>query len=115
MQINQYEIWIADLNPQIGTEAGKTRPVLIVQTNLLNKIPHPSTIVCPITTKIQKDSDILRVHLKKGMANLHENCDIMIDQIRAIDNKRLVKKVGTLPTDLIEKIKENIAIIIDLD
>jgi len=115
MQINQYEIWIADLNPQIGTEAGKTRPVLIVQTDLLNKISHPSTIVCPITTNVQNDSDILRVHLKKGMANLNENCDIMIDQIRAIDNKRLIKKVGKLPTDLIEKIKENISIIIDLD
>ena len=115
MQINQYEIWIADFNPQIGTEAGKTRLVLIVQTNLLNKIPHPSTIVCPITTNIQKESDILRLHLKKGMANLNENCDIMIDQIRAIDNKRLIKKVGILPTDLIEKIKENIAIIVDLD
>ena len=107
MQINQYEFWIADLNLQIGTEAGKTRLVLIVQTNLLNKIPHLSTIVCPITTNIQKESDILRVHLKKGMANLNENCDIMIDQIRAIDNKRLIKKVGILPTDLIEKIKEN--------
>ena len=115
MQINQYEIWIADLNPQIGTEAGKTRLVLVVQTNLLNKIPHPSTVVCPITTKIQKDSDILRVHLKKGMANLHENCDVMIDQIRAIDNKRLIKKVGNLPIELIDRIKENISIIIDLD
>ena len=115
MQINQYEIWIADLNPQIGTEAGKSRPVLSVQTNLLNKISHPSTIVCPITTNVQDDSDILRVHLKKGMANLHENCDIMIDQIRAIDNKRLITKVGKLPTDLIEKIKENISIIIDLE
>jgi mRNA interferase MazF len=115
MQINQFEIWIADLNPQIGTESGKSRPVLIVQTNLLNSIAHPSTIVCPITTNVQDDSDILRVHLKKGMANLHENCDIMIDQIRSIDNKRLIKKVGKLPTELIEKIKENIAIIIDLD
>ena len=115
MQINQYEIWIADLNPQIGTEAGKSRPVLIVQTNLLNKIPHPSTIVCPITTNVQDDSDILRVHLKKGMSNLNENCDIMVDQIRAIDNKRLIKKIGKLPTELIEKIKENITIIIDLE
>lgn len=115
MQINQYEIWIADLNPQIGTEAGKTRPVLVVQTNLLNKIPHPSTIVCPITTNVQKESDILRVHLKKGMANLNEHCDIMIDQIRAIDNKRLIKKIGNLPTELIEIVKENITIIIDLD
>jgi mRNA interferase MazF len=33
MQINQYEIWIADLNPQTGTERGKTRPVLVVNTN----------------------------------------------------------------------------------
>ncbi|HAY70305.1 MAG TPA: type II toxin-antitoxin system PemK/MazF family toxin, partial [Saprospirales bacterium] len=59
MQINQFEIWIADLNPQIGTESGKTRPVLIVQTDLLNKIPHPSTIICPITRNVQKDTDIL--------------------------------------------------------
>lgn len=49
------------------------------------------------------------------MANLNENCDIMVDQIRAIDNKRLIKKIGKLPTELIEKIKENISIIIDLE
>lgn len=114
MQINQYEIWIADLNPRVGTETGKTRPVLIIQTNLLNKVPHPSTIVCPITTNVQKDSEILRVHLTKGMANLKENCDVMIDQIRAIDNQRLVKKIGVLPIEIIENVKENIAIVIDL-
>lgn len=114
MSIKQYEIWIADLNPQIGTEPGKTRPVLIIQTDLLNKIPHPSTIICPITTNVEKEADILRVHLKKGIANLNEHCDILIDQIRAIDNKRLVKKIGILPTDLIDKVKENIMIVIDL-
>ena len=114
MQINQYDIWIADLNPKIGTEPGKTRPVLIIQTDLLNKIPHPSTIVCPITTIVQKDVDILRVHLKKGMANLHEHCDIMVDQIRSIDNRRLIRKVGSLPAELIDKIKDNISIIFDL-
>jgi mRNA interferase MazF len=115
MQVYQYEIWIADLNPQIGTEAGKSRPVLVVQTNLLNKIQHPSTIICPITTNVLNDTDILRVHLKKGMANLYQDCDVMIDQIRAIDNKRLVTKLGKLPADLIEKVKENISILIDLE
>jgi mRNA interferase MazF len=115
MPVKQYEIWIADLNPQIGTEPGKTRPVLVVQTNLLNKIPHPSTIICPITTNIEKDAELLRVHLKKGMANLHEDCDIMIDQIRAIDNKRLTKKVGVLPLELTDKVRENISIILDFD
>ena len=115
MSIKQFEIWIADLNPQIGTEPVKTRPVLVVQTNLLNKIPHPSTIVCPITTNVKKDSEILRIHLKKGMTKLHKDSDIIIDQIRSIDNKRLIKKVGDLPRELIELIKENIQIIMDLE
>lgn len=92
MLIKRFEIWIADLNPQIDTEPGKTRPVLVVQTNLLNKILHPSTIICPITTNIELGAEILRVHLHKGMANLYQDCDVMIDQIRAIDNARLIKK-----------------------
>lgn len=115
MLTKQYEIWIADLNPQIGTEPGKTRPVLIVQTNLLNKIPHPSTIVCPLTTNVKKDSEILRINLKKGTASLQQTCDIMIDQVRAIDNKRLIKRIGKLPVELIGFVKENLQIIMDLE
>jgi mRNA interferase MazF len=115
MQTKQFEIWIADLNPQIETEAGKTSLVLIIQTNLLNKIPHPSTIICPITSNVNKDAEILRVHIRKGTANLLENCDIMIDQIRTIDNTRLVKKIGDLPSDLAEMVKDNIRIILEID
>jgi mRNA interferase MazF len=113
MQIKRFEIWIADLNPQIGTEPGKTRPVLVVQTNLLNKLPHPSTIICPLTKNTQKESEILRVHIKKGTASLNENCDIMIDQVRAIDNKRLIKKIGELPNNLTKQVIENLSIILD--
>lgn len=115
MLTKQYEIWIADLNPQIGTEPGKTRPVVIIQTNLLNTISHPSTIVCPLTTNVEKDSEILRVHIKKGMANLQQPCDIMIDQVRAIDNKRLIKRVGTLPGELFGLVKANLKIVLDLE
>jgi len=115
MPIKQFEIWIADLNPQIGTEPGKTRPVVVIQTDLLNKIPHPSTIICPVTTNVKKSSEILRVHLKKGTGNLQQACDIMIDQMRAIDNKRLTRKIGRLPNNLIEKIKENVQIVLDLE
>jgi len=113
MKIKQFEIWIADLEPQRGTETGKIRPVLAVQTNLLKD--HPSTIICPITTNIAPDSDILRAHLKKGTANLKSDSDVMIDQIRAIDNRRLSSKVGDLPRDLQQKVKENIKIVLDLD
>ena len=114
MKIKQFDIWIADLEPQRGTETGKVRPVLIVQTNLLNN-EHPSSVVCPITTNVQKDSEILRVHIKKGASNLKVDSDIMIDQIRAIDNRRLVNKIGELTKDLQVLVKDNIKIILDLD
>ena len=113
MKIKQFDIWIADLEPQRGTETGKVRPVLILQTNLLKD--HPSTIICPITTNVAPESDILRVHIKRGIASLKSESDIMIDQIRAIDNRRLTSKVGELPKDLQQKVKENIRIILDLD
>jgi mRNA interferase MazF len=114
MKIKQFDIWIADLEPQRGTKTGKIRPVVIVQTNLLNN-EHPSSVVCPITTNVQKDSEILRVHIKKGTSNLKVDSDIMIDQIRAIDNRRLVNKIGELTKELQTKVKDNIKIVLDLD
>lgn len=114
MKVKQFELWIADLNPRLGTETGKVRPVVIIQTDLLNKF-HPSAIICPITTNIQIESDILRVHLTKGTANVKEDCDIMIDQIRAIDNSRLMHRIGQLDEVIKNKVKENIKIVSDLD
>ncbi len=114
MRINQFEVWIADLNPKQGSEPGKKRPVVIVQTNLLNKLPHPSTLICPVTTNIKPDANLLRVHLDTGTARLSQPCDIMMDQLRAIDNRRLVRKLGLLPADIQEQIKENLMVVLDL-
>jgi len=115
MTFNQFEIWLADLNPQFGTEAGKVRPVLVVQTDLLNKIFHSSVLVCPITTNVISYTNPLRVHLAEGMANLHQDCEVMIDQIRAIDSKRLIKKIGDLPQFLIQQVKDDILIVFDFN
>jgi mRNA interferase MazF len=114
MAIKQYEVWLADLNPRSGTESGKVRPVLVVQTNLLNQIDHPSTIVLPITSKVNQDSEILRVFLKNGEAGLEKDSDIMLDQIRAIDNRRLKKKLGNISSSTLQKIRENLKVVLDL-
>lgn len=114
MKIRQFQIWIADLNPRMGTEAGKVRPVIVVQTDLLNK-EHPSTLVCPITTKIKPASEILRIHMKGTHFGLKEDSDIMIDQVRAVDNKRLLKKVGEVDAETAQNIKESLKIVLDLD
>lgn len=114
MKIKQFDVWTADLNPQIGTEPGKIRPVLVIQTDLLNSV-HPSTIICPITTNVVKESDVLRVHIKKGISNMQKPSDLMIDQIRAIDNKRFVQKIGELPAELRKTVTENLKIVLDLE
>jgi mRNA interferase MazF len=114
MEINQFEVWLADLNPRMGTEAGKTRPVLVVQTNLLNKLSHPSTIICPITSHVSPKANILRVHLQQGTAGLEKDSDIMIDQMRAIDNGRLKQRLGVLPESFTDRIKENLKIVLDI-
>lgn len=111
MNYKQFDIWLADLNPTIGTEPGKTRPVVIIQTDLLNET-HQSTIVCPITTNVKPEAEILRVHLKK--AQLSKLSDVLVDQPRAIDNKRFIKRIGKLNTEQIIQLKENLKIILDL-
>jgi mRNA interferase MazF len=113
MNIQQYELWLADLNPRFGTEPGKVRPVVIIQTDLLNKV-HPSTIICPVTTNVQLKSGILRIHIKKGESNVVADCDIMVDQLRAIDNKRLIRRTGKLNAKKIEQLLENLRTILDL-
>ena len=111
MKIKQFYIWLADLNHSRGTEPGKTRPVVIIQTDLLND-SHLSTIICPITTNIQPEIELLRVHLKKNQ--LDKPSDILVDQIRAIDNKRLLQKIGQLNASQIQTIKRNILVVLDL-
>lgn len=108
------EIWVADLTPKIGTEPGKSRPVQVVHTDLLNNAHYTSTLVCPITTRVNRQSKILRVHLPRGTAGLKQSCDIMIDQVRAIDNRRLVRKIGSLPDLYVKKVGEKLRILLDL-
>jgi mRNA interferase MazF len=111
MKIKQFEIWLADLNPSRGTEPGKTRPVVVVQSDLLNEV-HLSTLICPISTNVKPDINLLRVHLNKGQ--LDKLSDILVDQIRAIDNQRLIKKLGKLTKEQQNKLKANITIVMDL-
>lgn len=113
--MKRFEVWLANLNPQRGAEVGKTRPVLIVQSNLLNDVGHPSTIICPITTNVKSDLKVLRVNLSKGEAGLDKPSDVIIDQLRAIDNKRLISRKGRIGKEKANLVKQNIKVVLDLD
>jgi len=84
------EIWLADLNPRRGTEPGKTRPVLIVQAQALLDAEHPSTLVVPLTTQMVDAAEPLRMRIRAA-GSLKKDSDALIDQVRAIDNRRLVQ------------------------
>ncbi len=111
--MKKYEVWVADLNPRQGTEPGKVRPVVVVQTNLLNDI-HPSTLICPLTTNIRPGATILRLHLASGTAGLTQDCDIMIDQLRAVDNRRFLHKTGQLIASHRQQLDNNLKVLLDL-
>ena len=89
-KLNYGEIWFADLNPRNGTEPGKTRPVLIIQSQSLLDVKHPSTLIIPLTTNLINGAEPLRIRVKAD-ANLNKESDLLIDQIRAIDNKRFTQ------------------------
>lgn len=83
-------VWLANLNPRRGTEPGKIRPVLIVQSQALLDADHPSTLVVPFTTRLTADAEPLRLHIA-AHGGLEKDSDLLLDQLRAIDNKRLLQ------------------------
>ncbi|MGH7806265.1 MAG: type II toxin-antitoxin system PemK/MazF family toxin [Candidatus Binatia bacterium] len=107
------ELWAADLKPRSGSEPGKVRPVVVVQTDLLNSTGHPSTWILPCTTKLTGAS-VLRVELPAGAAGNRRECEVMIDQSRAVDRSRLRRQVGVIPALLMGEISEKLRLVGDL-
>ena len=83
------EVWIADLNPLSGTEAGKARPVLIVRAQALLDTEHRSTFVAPLTTRFVEVDATLPTRIPAA-GDLRRDAEILSDQLRVIDNRRLV-------------------------
>ncbi|MDU0460502.1 MAG: type II toxin-antitoxin system PemK/MazF family toxin [Geobacteraceae bacterium] len=86
---NHGEIWLANLNPGRGSEPGKIRPVLILQNQALLDAGHPSTLIIPLTTNLVDGAEPLRLRVV-ARGDLNKDSDLLVDQLRAIDNKRLI-------------------------
>ena len=112
MNIKRGGIYLAALDPVIGKEISKTRPVVIVSNNKNNEFAGTVTIL-PVTSKNIQKIYPFEAFLKKGIGNLPKNSKIKADQIRTLDKSRIVKFIGALEKkelDLIDK-----AILIHLD
>ncbi len=90
MNIGRYEIYYADLNPSIGAEIEKVRPVVVVSKTLMNRYLD-TVVICPLTTRLHPEWRS-RIQIKCA----GRNAEISVDQIRAISKKRLKDKIDEL-------------------
>jgi len=93
MIIKRYEIYLANLDPTVGSEIRKTRPVVIISDNLMNKMLS-TVVACPLTTKLHP----------KWRSRIQVNCagkkaEIAVDQIRTLSKSRLIKKLDAIKSD----------------
>ena len=98
MTVNQYDVVLVNLDPTIGSEIRKTRPCVIISPNEMNR--HLRTLViAPMTSKSHPYPTRVSVS--------HNKVDgfVVIDQVRTIDKRRIIKSLGKLTTDEIKAVK----------
>lgn len=90
-------IYLANFNPSKGTEPGKIRPCVVMQSDLLNEAEHPSTTVLPLTTQLIDNAAPLRYRVA-ARDRLKKDSDVMLDQTRTVDNRRITSDLLTVLT-----------------
>ncbi len=104
--------YLASLNPKKGNEVGKLRPVLIYQTDMLNQVAHPTTTILPLSTQLIDESYPLRMRIEKR-DKLDFSSEILCDQIRTIDNQRILnEKLTTLSDDEMKQVDKQVKIVL---
>lgn len=112
-QIFKGEIYWADLNPTIGSEISKTRPVLVVSNNINNQYADTVTIV-PITSSTDKIYPF-EVFLPKGEGGLSSDSKAKANQIRTIDKQRIGRQIGKISDGRLSEIERAILIHLEIN
>lgn len=93
--IERGEIYLADLNPTIGSEQSGIRPVLIIQNNVGNN-HSKTTIIASITSDIRHKANLPTHIFVKAREGLYYDSIVLMEQVRTIDKNRLIRRLGTL-------------------
>lgn len=103
-QINQGDIYMADLNPVKGHEQAGLRPVLILQSNVLNR-NLSTVIIAPITSNLQTKGFLTTFYLNSSVSKLPEESVALLFQLRTLDKRRLKKEMGHVSSKEFSKVK----------
>ena len=109
------EIWLADLNPTLGAEIRKTRPIVVVNSDEIGVLPI--RLVAPITEwKNAFEGNIWHVRLEPDSSNgLSKPSAVDTLQLRGIDTLRFVRKIAEVPWSIMNLIVTAIAAVIEYD
>jgi len=108
-EVKRGDIWLVNLDPTIGHEIRKSRPAVIIQNDLGNKY-SPITIVAPITSQNIERTYPIEVVLDKKSSGLEKISKVLLNQIRAIDKRRLIKKLGKIDYETMMNVDYSIKI-----
>ena len=112
-EVKRGDIWLVNLDPTVGHEIKKSRLAVIIQNNLGNKF-SPITIIAPITSQKIELIHPFEVFLESRNTGLDKGSKVLLNQVRAIDKQRLVKKLGKVDEDALIRINEAIKISLGL-
>lgn len=102
------EVWVARLNPNQGREIGKTRPVLLIQADDLTAIGDNPVIILPMTTQVYPSFTKWRIRIP-ARDRLLKDCQIAVDQPRALDRSRFGDgPLTTLTTDEMAAVEKSL-------
>jgi len=111
--IKRGEVYLVNFDPTVGAEAKKTRPALVV-SNDINNLHSPIVSISPITSNVTRVYSF-EIEVPPGAGGLKVRSKIMINQTRAVDKIRLIKKLGQLPAGLMEEANQALKLHYDLD
>lgn len=106
------DVFIAQLDPTVGGEIRKTRPVVIVSNDAINTYAQV-VVVAPVTSNVRRASPSHLI-VPAGTGGLATDSSILTDQVRAIDRRRLVQRFGRLPTSVRDRVKAALRATFDL-
>ncbi len=107
------EIYLVNFDPTIGAEIKKTRPALILQNDIGNQY-SPLTIVAAITSAIDNKQYPTEVLIKSSESGIKIDSLILLNQIRTIDKRRLIKKIGKVEEEILRKVNQALQISLGL-
>lgn len=98
------DVYLVSFDPTIGAEIRKTRPALIIQNDAANR-RSPLTIVAAITSQFDEPLYPTEVLIRAGEAGLAHDSVVLCNQIRSIDRRRLVRRLGVLKPNTVERVE----------